>query len=91
MFYMLAPGGEYYNYSGCGNTVNCNHPLVRQFLLDCLRFWVSEYHVDGFRYLPCAAEHAGPTAVRAHSRDICIDMCVYSTGNVHLRLAALTG
>ena len=49
MFYMLAPGGEYYNYSGCGNTVNYNHPLVRRFLLDCLRFWVSEYHVDGFR------------------------------------------
>ena len=53
MFYMLAPGGEYYNYSGCGNTVNCNHPLVRRFLLDCLRYWVSEYHVDGFR---CASQ-----------------------------------
>ena len=55
MFYMLAPGGEYYNYSGCGNTVNCNHPLVRRFLLDCLRYWVSEYHVDGFR---CGSQDA---------------------------------
>ena len=52
VFYMLAPGGEYYNYSGCGNTVNCNHPIVRRFLLDCLRYWVAEYHVDGFRWGP---------------------------------------
>jgi hypothetical protein len=41
MYYMLAPGGEYYNYSGCGNTFNCNHPVVRQFIVDCLRFWVT--------------------------------------------------
>jgi len=50
IYYMLAPGGEYYNYSGCGNTFNCNHPVVRQFILDCLRYWVQEYHVDGFRF-----------------------------------------
>lgn len=50
MYYMLAPGGEYYNYSGCGNTFNCNHPSVRQFIVDCLRYWVTEYHVDGFRF-----------------------------------------
>lgn len=50
MYYMLAPGGEYYNYSGCGNTLNCNQPVVRQFILDCLRYWVTEYHVDGFRW-----------------------------------------
>ncbi|KAI3443448.1 hypothetical protein Pfo_000113 [Paulownia fortunei] len=49
-FYMLAPKGEYYNYSGCGNTFNCNHPIVRQFILDCLRYWVTEMHVDGFRF-----------------------------------------
>lgn len=48
-YYMLAPGGEYYNYSGCGNTLNCNEPAVRKFILDCLRYWVTEYHVDGFR------------------------------------------
>lgn len=36
----LAPEGQFYNYSGCGNTVNCNHPVVRQFIVDCLRYWV---------------------------------------------------
>jgi len=50
VYYMLAPKGEYYNYSGCGNTFNCNHPVVREFILDCLRYWVSEMHVDGFRF-----------------------------------------
>jgi hypothetical protein len=39
-YYMLAPEGQYYNYSGCGNTFNCNDPIVRHFILDCLRFWV---------------------------------------------------
>ncbi|KAF7849275.1 hypothetical protein BT93_L1023 [Corymbia citriodora subsp. variegata] len=50
MYYMLAPKGEFYNYSGCGNTLNCNHPAVRQFIVDCLRYWVTEMHVDGFRF-----------------------------------------
>ncbi|XP_052198933.1 isoamylase 1, chloroplastic [Diospyros lotus] len=50
VFYMLAPKGEYYNYSGCGNTFNCNHPVVRKFIVDCLRYWVTEMHVDGFRF-----------------------------------------
>ncbi|XP_039120235.1 isoamylase 1, chloroplastic isoform X2 [Dioscorea cayenensis subsp. rotundata] len=49
-YYMLAPKGEFYNYSGCGNTFNCNHPVVRQFIVDCLRYWVVEMHVDGFRF-----------------------------------------
>ncbi|MCQ2573276.1 MAG: glycogen debranching protein GlgX [Treponema sp.] len=40
----------YMNYSGCGNTVNCNHPVVRRFIIDCLRYWVMEMHVDGFRF-----------------------------------------
>lgn len=39
-YYMLAPEGQYYNYSGCGNTFNCNDPVARHFVLDCLRFWV---------------------------------------------------
>ncbi len=39
VYYMLAPEGQYYNYSGCGNTLNCNHPVVRRFILDCLRYW----------------------------------------------------
>ena len=50
VYYMLAPEGQYYNYSGCGNTLNCNHPVVRQFIVDCLRYWVLEMHVDGFRF-----------------------------------------
>src|SRR5256885_6859923 len=49
-YYMLTPGGHYYNFSGCGNTLNCNHPVVRDFVLSCLRHWVAEYHVDGFRF-----------------------------------------
>ncbi|MCH9626146.1 MAG: Glycogen operon protein GlgX [Chlamydiales bacterium] len=49
-YYMLAPNGEYYNFSGCGNTVNCNHPVVRDFIRDSLRYWVTEMHVDGFRF-----------------------------------------
>ena len=49
-YYMLQPDGRYYNFSGCGNTLNCNHPVVRNMILDCLRYWVSEYHVDGFRF-----------------------------------------
>ena len=39
VYYMLAPKGQYYNYSGCGNTLNCNHPVVRRFIVDCLRYW----------------------------------------------------
>ena len=50
IYYMLAPGGEYYNYSGCGNTFNCNHPVVRQFIVDSLKYWVTEMHIDGFRF-----------------------------------------
>jgi glycogen operon protein len=49
-YYMLTPDGDYYNFSGCGNTLNCNHPVVRDFVVDCLRFWVAEYHIDGFRF-----------------------------------------
>jgi glycogen operon protein len=49
-YYMLTPEGWYYNFSGCGNTLNCNHPVVRTFVLDCLRYWASEYHIDGFRF-----------------------------------------
>ncbi len=49
-YYLLTPEGYYINYSGCGNTMNCNHPVVRNVVLDCLRYWVSAYHVDGFRF-----------------------------------------
>jgi glycogen operon protein len=51
IYYMLDENRRYYkNYSGCGNTVNCNHPVVRSFIIDCLRYWVVEMHVDGFRF-----------------------------------------
>ena len=49
-YYMLTPEGYYYNFSGTGNTLNCNHPVVRNMVLDCLRYWASEYHIDGFRF-----------------------------------------
>jgi glycogen operon protein len=50
VIYYQVDGEHYRNYSGCGNTFNCNHPLVRDFILDCLRYWVSFMHVDGFRF-----------------------------------------
>lgn len=49
-YYMLTPDGRYQNFSGTGNTMNCNNPVVRNMVLDCLRYWVSEYHIDGFRF-----------------------------------------
>jgi glycogen operon protein len=50
IYYMLTPDGYYYNFSGCGNTLNCNHPIVQQLILECLRYWTIAYHVDGFRF-----------------------------------------
>jgi len=50
VYYMLTPDGYYYNFSGCGNTLNCNHPVVRNFIMDCLRHWVIAYRIDGFRF-----------------------------------------
>ncbi len=50
VYYMLTPDGHYFNFSGCGNTLNCNHPVVQRMILDCLRYWVTEYRVDGFRF-----------------------------------------
>jgi glycogen operon protein len=52
VFYHFDPadGGRYLDYTGCGNTVNCNHPLVSAFILHCLEYWVEELGVDGFRF-----------------------------------------
>jgi len=50
IYYMLTPEGYYFNFSGTGNTLNCNNPVVRNLVLDCLRYWASEYHIDGFRF-----------------------------------------
>jgi len=50
-YYLLEPKtGRYLNYSGCGNTLNCNHPVMRFQILAALRYWVTEMHVDGFRF-----------------------------------------
>lgn len=50
-YYMLDPEtGRYLDYSGCGNTLNCNHPVVRSMVIDCLHYWVTEMHIDGFRF-----------------------------------------
>jgi isoamylase/glycogen operon protein len=49
-YYILGPHGEYYNYTGCGNTFNCNDPVVSSLIVDSLRYWVTEMHVDGFRF-----------------------------------------
>jgi len=70
-YYVTAPTGEFYNYSGCGNTLNCNHPMVVDLIVDSLKHFVEEYHVDGFRFdlasiLTREASHykgeEGPTA-----------------------------
>lgn len=50
IYYMLTPDGYYYNFSGCGNTLNCNHPIVQQMIVECLRYWTVDYRVDGFRF-----------------------------------------
>jgi len=49
-YYLLTPDGYYFNFSGCGNTLNCNNPIVRNMILDCLRYWATDYHIDGFRF-----------------------------------------
>ncbi|GMO17305.1 MAG: glycogen debranching protein GlgX [Spirochaetaceae bacterium] len=51
IYYILNENKRYYqNYSGCGNTLNCNNPIMRNFIIECLRYWVVEMHVDGFRF-----------------------------------------
>ncbi len=50
IYYLLTPEGDYYNFSGCGNSLNCNHPIVHQMILNCLRYWVTTYRVNGFRF-----------------------------------------
>lgn len=51
IYYLLdTDSGEYLNFSGCGNTLNCNHPVARNLIIESLRYWVTEMHVDGFRF-----------------------------------------
>ena len=57
---MLDREGRYYNFSGCGNTLNCNHPLVRDLIIDSLTYLVAELHVDGFRFDLASVLGRGP-------------------------------
>ncbi len=51
IYYILSPDRRHYlDFTGCGNTLNCNHPVVRGMIVDCLRHWVVQMHVDGFRF-----------------------------------------
>lgn len=50
IYYLLDANQVYTNYTGCGNTFNCNQPVAAQFILDCMRYWVLEMHIDGFRF-----------------------------------------
>ena len=72
IYYMLTPDGYYYNFSGCGNTLNYNHPVVRELILDCLRYWVTDYRVDGFRFDLASIlgrnEDGSPTITRSITR-----------------------
>ncbi|WP_437303010.1 glycogen debranching protein GlgX [Sorangium sp. So ce388] len=82
-YYMLTPEGYYYNFSGVGNTLNCNDPVVRSLVLDCLRYWAAEYHVDGFRFDlasilgrdPCGRPLASPPLVEALAFDPILGKC----------------
>ncbi|MFN4260182.1 MAG: glycogen debranching protein GlgX [Gemmataceae bacterium] len=61
IYYMLNKEGKYYNFSGCGNTLNCNHPLVRDLIIDSLTYLVAELHVDGFRFDLASILGRGPS------------------------------
>jgi isoamylase len=82
-YYMLTPEGYYYNFSGTGNTLNCNNPIVRDMVLDALRYWASEYHVDGFRFDlasilsrdPGGAPMANPPLLEALAFDPILGKC----------------
>ncbi|MFR2774451.1 MAG: glycogen debranching protein [Anaerostipes sp.] len=50
VYYLLTPEGNYYNFSGCGNSLNCNHPIVQQLIIESLRYWTINYRIDGFRF-----------------------------------------
>ena len=70
---MMDENNDYMNYTGCGNTVNANNPMTKDFILASLRHWVQEYKVDGFRFdlASCLTrdERGRPMETSAHSRD----------------------
>ncbi|WP_455204101.1 glycogen debranching protein GlgX [Kaarinaea lacus] len=71
-FYHLEPEDrrQYRDYTGCGNTVNCNHPIVADFIHDCLEYWVKELHVDGFRFDLASVFSRGEDGVPLHNAPI---------------------
>jgi glycogen operon protein len=82
-YYMLTPDGYYLNFSGTGNTLNCNNPIVRDMVLDALRYWASQYHIDGFRFDlaailgrdPFGAPMANPPLLEALAYDPILGKC----------------
>ncbi|KAG8364546.1 hypothetical protein BUALT_Bualt18G0008400 [Buddleja alternifolia] len=85
VYYMVdfQNNGQLLNFSGCGNTLNCNHPVVMELILDSLRHWVVEYHVDGFRFDLASALCRGtdgsplsaPPLIRAIAKDKVLSRC----------------
>ncbi|XP_076945731.1 isoamylase 3, chloroplastic-like isoform X3 [Bidens hawaiensis] len=82
-YYMVDGNGQLLNFSGCGNTMNCNHPVVMDLILDSLRHWVTEYHVDGFRFdlasVLCRGTDGSPLdappLIRAIAKDSTLSRC----------------
>jgi glycogen operon protein len=82
-YYMLTPEGYYFNFSGTGNTLNCNNPVVRNLVLDCLRYWAADYHIDGFRFdlasvlgrAPSGAPLANPPLLESLASDPILAKC----------------
>jgi isoamylase len=82
-YYILTPEGSYANFSGVGNTLNCNDPVVRDMILESLRYWVSEFHIDGFRFDlasilgrdPCGGPMANPPLLEALAFDPILGKC----------------
>uniref|UniRef100_A0A0R0K6K3 isoamylase n=1 Tax=Glycine max TaxID=3847 RepID=A0A0R0K6K3_SOYBN len=83
VYYMMDNNGQLLNFSGCGNTLNCNHPVVMELILDSLRHWVTEYHVDGFRFDLASVLCRGidgspinaPPLIRAIAKDAVLSRC----------------
>ncbi|QCD93172.1 glycogen operon protein GlgX [Vigna unguiculata] len=83
VYYMLDNNGRLLNFSGCGNTLNCNHAVVMELILDSLRHWVTEYHVDGFRFDLASVLCRGidgsplnaPPIIRAIAKDAVLSRC----------------
>nr|XP_043614730.1 isoamylase 3, chloroplastic isoform X1 [Erigeron canadensis] len=83
VYYMVDGNGQLMNFSGCGNTLNCNHPVVMELILDSLRHWVTEYHVDGFRFdlasVLCRGTDGSPLdappLIRAIAKDNTLSRC----------------